>query len=180
MRRLCLAALLLIPSLTSAQSADAPYGMQVSDSELRFSLLFYSDLDTAQTINNGVTRSPAARLLRENGLLLETGLADLSGDADPALEATSDPSWPDAIQRSWPWFIMGVSQSWLRLISEVRTARPLAGDPSAGELIAYYQRIHEEVAGLWREHGQHAYLHHLNAPFGYQPLIIRETNLKRF
>ncbi|HEX9583709.1 MAG TPA: hypothetical protein VGB36_04310, partial [Gammaproteobacteria bacterium] len=141
MRRLCLAALLLIPSLTSAQSADAPYGMQVSDSELRFSLLFYSDLDTAQTINNGVTRSPAARLLRENGLLLETGLADLSGDADAALEATSDPSWPDAIQRSWPWFIMGVSQSWLRLISEVRTARPLAGDPSAGELIAYYQRI---------------------------------------
>ena len=36
MRRLCLAALLLVPSLTSAQSVDAPYGMQVSDSELRF------------------------------------------------------------------------------------------------------------------------------------------------
>lgn len=146
----------------------------------RFSLLFYSDLDTAQTINNGVAQSLAAKLLRADGLLVETGLADLSGAAEAALEATSDASWPDAIQQSWPWFAMGVSQSWLRLISEVRTTRPLTDGASAAELIGYYRGIHDEVSALWRDHGQHAYLHHLNALFGYQPLIIRETNLKRF
>jgi hypothetical protein len=40
--------------------------------------------------------------------------------------------------------------------------------------------VDERVTTLWRDHGQHVYLHHLNALFGYQPLVIRETNLKRF
>jgi hypothetical protein len=40
--------------------------------------------------------------------------------------------------------------------------------------------VNDRVSALWRGHGQHVYLHHLNALFGYAPLVIRETNLKRF
>lgn len=150
------------------------------DAGHRLSLIFYSDRDTARALNNEVEKSQMVALLREEGLLVETALADLSAPAAVGLGEAADPSWPDTVQRSWPWFIMGVSQSWLGLIREVKKTRPLAEDASIGELIAYYRGIHEEVSALWREHGQHAYLHHLNALFGYQPLIIRETNLKRF
>lgn len=146
----------------------------------RFSFVFYADRATARDVNLGVEQSTVARSLREAGFLIETGLADLSGTPDAALEATSDRSWPDAIQRSWPWFIMGVSQSWLRLIREVRKTHPLADNATTAELIRYYRNVHEEISALWREHGQHAYLHHLSALFAYQPLIIRDTTLKRF
>lgn len=146
----------------------------------RFSLLFYSDRETARTINNGISQSRAVKLLSEHGLLLKIGLAELSAPPDVAIEATSDATWPESIQRSWPWFIMGVSQSWLKLISEVKKTRPIKDDPTIEELIAYYRGLNDEVSALWREHGQHVYLHHLNALFGYQPLVIRETNLKRF
>jgi hypothetical protein len=36
------------------------------------------------------------------------------------------------------------------------------------------------VDGLWRGNAQHAWLHHLNALFGYQPVLIREQRLMRF
>ena len=33
---------------------------------------------------------------------------------------------------------------------------------------------------LWQLHAQHAYLHHLNALFGYEPLLLRERRMARF
>lgn len=146
----------------------------------RFSFLFYADQNTAQAINNEIEKSAVVTALRNDGLLLEVNLAALAKSPDTALEATSDKGWPNEIQRSWPWFIMGISQSWLKLIGEVRATRPLSGEASVADLLEYYGGVQEEVSRLWREHGQHAYLHHLNALFGYQLLIIRETNLKRF
>jgi len=65
-------------------------------------------------------------------------------------------------------------------LREVRTTRELSSGASLSELLDYYRRVHDEVSALWREHGQYTYLHHLNAIFGYQRLIVRETNLKQF
>ncbi|MDX1514456.1 MAG: hypothetical protein R3174_12020 [Gammaproteobacteria bacterium] len=146
----------------------------------RFSFLFYTDRDTAQTVNNGIAKSALVDRLSEYGVIQEVGLAELDGELDRALGATSDAAWPDEIQRSWPWFIMGVSQTWLKLMSEVRATRPLSARASVVTLLDYYREINDEVSTLWRNQGQHVYFHHLNALFGYQPLIIRETNLKRF
>lgn len=146
----------------------------------RFSFLFYADAETAGIVNNGVENSPLAAQLLGAGIIKEVRLARLDQAVAQDIGATSDPAWPEAIQRGWPWFIMGVSQSWLRLIDEAKAQRPPLDRTSTADVSEYYRGIHDDVSTLWREHGQHAYLHHLNAIFGYQLLIIRETNLKRF
>jgi hypothetical protein len=146
----------------------------------RFSFLFYADADTAEIISEEIENSPLAAKLLEAGIVKEMRLAALDEAVEQEIGAKSDPAWPEAIQRGWPWFIMGVSQSWLRLISEVKAQRPPPKRASPADMSEYYRGIHEEISALWRQYGQHAYLHHLNAVFGYQLLIIRETNLKRF
>lgn len=146
----------------------------------RFSFHFYADPETAEAVNNDVTRSPLTARLLDAGIVIETRLAGVDDAKAEDIGAASDPAWPDAVMRGWPWFIMGVSQSWLRLIAEVKADRPPPEGTALDDVLEYYRGIHDEVSTLWREHGQHAYLHHLNAVFGYQLLIIRETNLKRF
>ena len=69
---------------------------------------------------------------------------------------------------------------WLKLIEEVGAEDPQPEYSDMAAVIDYYRTVNDRVNTLWREEGQHAYLHHLNALFGYQPLVIRETNLKRF
>ena len=146
----------------------------------RFSFIFYADAEIAAIVNNGVENSALAARLLEEGIVREVRLAAIDETAARGIGATSDPAWPEALRRGWPWFIMGVSQSWLRLIDETKADRPPPDRASMPDLLQYYRDLHGEVSDLWREHGQHAYLHHLNAVFGYQLLIIRETNLKRF
>lgn len=150
------------------------------DSGHQFSFLFYADAETADMINDGVENSPLAAKLLTAGIVQEVRLAALDEEAAQDIGATSDQAWPEPIRRGWPWFIMGASQSWLRLIDEAKAQRPPPERTTAAGISEYYRGIDEEITRLWREHGQHAYLHHLNAVFGYQLLIIRETNLKRF
>jgi uncharacterized Tic20 family protein len=47
-------------------------------------------------------------------------------------------------------------------------------------LLSYYKQTNDRVSTLWREQAQHAYLHHLSALFGYQPVLIRKSAMTRF
>ena len=99
----------------------------------------------------------------------------------PHVEDVSDKSWPTIIQKSWPYFIMGVSQTWLGMISQ--KADELGEDVSGATLYAYeklYRRVAESVDEMWRHDGRHAFFHHLNALFGYKPLVIYERKLMTF
>ncbi len=40
--------------------------------------------------------------------------------------------------------------------------------------------MNDAVDDMWRQEGRHAFLHHLNAVFGYQPLVIYEKKLLTF
>jgi hypothetical protein len=44
---------------------------------------------------------------------------------------------------------------------------------NGGSLQAEYQRAQEHLSALWKVHGSHALLHHLNALFAYQPVLAR-------
>ena len=62
---------------------------------------------------------------------------------------------------------------WLHLIDEIAAGEEAPPDSaSPEELEAYYQRINETLTGHWQQEGRHALLHHLNALFGYQPLLM--------
>ena len=74
---------------------------------------------------------------------------------------------------------MGVSRTWLALADEQAAA--IDNQPvTLPEQIAFYKELNEKVTRVWRQEGSHALLHHLNALFGYEPLMIREERLIRF
>lgn len=145
----------------------------------QFSLLVYTDPVTADVLFAQLRAASLLQWLEADGRIESLGISEMQHPDLPPIARTSDAAWPREIQASWPWFIMGVSQTWLSLIKQVSAEQPLE-DPSPASLLDYYRTVNEQVTALWRDYGQHVYLHHLNAVFGYEPLIIRETNLKRF
>ena len=146
----------------------------------QFSLIFYSDKATADRIDDEIASTPITTWLLDNGLLNKVLFAQRSPEELARLELTSDPEWPIEIQRSWPYFIMGVSQTWMMLVQELSQQAQLEGEMDYPELLQHYQVVESRLNDQWRRNGQHAYLHHLSAVFGYQPLQIRSSQLKTF
>jgi hypothetical protein len=147
----------------------------------QFSFIFYASAETAYQIFDA---------LRSNALLEEMKLAgviiaDIYDCPDrigkPRINDTSDPNWPSALQKSWPYYIMGVSQMWLNLIAETVMDMP---QPRAALALDENEQLYKEVdaiiTSLWEINGRHAFLHHLNAMFGYKPIIFYENRMLTF
>lgn len=147
----------------------------------QFSFLFYASPATAFDIIHTLRNDPLLDQLKYSGLILEDAYDDPSVITKPNIEDTSDPHWPDIIRRNWPYYIMGVSRLWINMIAEI-TARQPDGDnfSTIAELLAFYQNVNTSLNEMWREDGRHAFLHHLNALFGYEPLIYWEKRMLKF
>ena len=146
----------------------------------QFSLIFLADEKTADAIGGAIENDELIAWLKQEGMLEKTSLARRGPEELAKLEETSDPAWPLEIQRSWPWFIMGVSTAWLMQVQEISQRQGLPETATYPELHDHYRRVSTTVDAQWRDFGQHAYLHHLNAVFGYQPIKIRSSELKTF
>ena len=146
----------------------------------QFSLIVYTDDATAQALAADIETHPLTDWLLERGMIEQTRFDRRTTEKLAQLEDTSDRAWPREIQRSWPYFIMGASQSWLLMVQELSADEELAGAVSYDDLLAHYIAVHEQLNAQWREFGQHAYLHHLSAIFGYQPIRVRSSELHSF
>lgn len=144
--------------------------------QLRFQI--YADAAVAERVIAALRTSAMLDALMRAGYVKQVILPTAPDGA--SVGATSDPAWPEPIQASWPHFAMGVSRNWLSLIEEVgaQLDAPPRGDLSA--LVEHYRQVNAQVDALWQTHAQHAWLHHLNALFGYRPLLLREQRLMRF
>lgn len=139
----------------------------------RFSFIFYSTPETARAIHSETQENLTVRALAEGGHLQEVDLNGFDGGSDNGIAGTSDGKWPRTLRAAWPRYLMGASAAWLSLVRLEGANSPV----SAADLEATLERyrgINEAVTAIWREHGQHAFIHHLNALFGYEALIIRE------
>ena len=137
----------------------------------RFSFIFYSTAANARKIYAAINSSDVLKQLEAEGVILRVILDNTNTIARPGLESTSDPNWSLPLQKAWPYFIMGVSQTWLDLISQYAEdgrRKPLA----TAEMLAFYREIGQEVETAWRKEGGHTFLHHLNALFGYGPVDL--------
>lgn len=137
----------------------------------QFSLLFYSTPEVASAVFAELSESDM--LIRANAANLVEKVVmdnpDYPGLSD--VEATSDPHWSLVLQKNWPSFIMGVSSLWIGLIEDLFQGSP-EDFADTHQLLEKYREIDAQIAEIWRKEGQHALLHHLNAVFGYKPLII--------
>jgi len=111
------------------------------------------------------------RGLVERGVLEQVRLTE--PDESSALPATSDPSWPESVQATWPMFIMGVSQTWLGLV-EIHAGRTAGLEDDLDRALRRYDEVHDKLDELWSEHAQHAFFHPLTGIFGYEPVYLRK------
>jgi hypothetical protein len=147
----------------------------------QFSLTFYSTPGTAHRMIDSLKADKLLQKMKRAGIIIQDIYDDPARLSTPRIEDTSDGTWSPQIRKSWPFFIMGVCQMWLSLITEVTATMP--GQPKSSSLpkiILFYQKVNDTIKTLWREQGAHSLLHHLNAIFGYEPVFVREVNLRRF
>ena len=147
----------------------------------QFTFWFYSTPATAQQIFNDLRSDPIVVNCLSARVIDEIRYDKLTKITRPEIKDTSDKNWPVSIQKAWPYYITGVSRMWLNLVAEIadqdlKDQRPA----SLEEIKQFYRQVNENVTDLWQKNGRHAFLHHLNAVFGYEPLIYWEKRYLDF
>lgn len=147
----------------------------------QFSFIFYASRDSAEKINNLVKVDVLLKKLKRSGVIMQDLYEDTEKIIRLNIEDTSDPHWSLKIRKSWPYFIMGTCNMWLDLIDNMaddliqrKKVLPVS------KLIECYSQIHKELQETWQNEGGHALLHHLNAIFGYAPVMVHEVRLARY
>jgi len=148
----------------------------------QFSFIFYSTPQTAKHVLEEIAASSLLAEAKKRGFITAETYDDTTILAHPAISDTSDPNWSTITQKAWPYYIMGVSQMWLAMIDDIIMDNPPPAEAlqSINGLIDYYEEVNEVVTTLWHDEAQHAFLHHLNAIFGYEPMLYYEPRLMRF
>ena len=145
------------------------------------SFIIYATPETAEAVYSDIRSDPLLESLIASGRVDRVTYEDTADIKRPAREDVSDKNWPIEIQKAWPSFIMGVSRTWLDLVSQKADEFGRGETPARlPDLDPLYRQVNESIDDLWRKEGRHAFLHHLNAVFGYQPLIIYEKKLQTF
>ena len=137
----------------------------------RFSFIYRSSEQGHNSIVEWLEQHPMHKALRAAGVLEKLDCSDVAYWSGPSMGATSDAAWSQAMQEVWPQYIHGVSRMWLELMR--MQIGPLRGERSLDDLLAASAEAQRVTTLVWQGEGQHALLHHLNAVFAYQPLLIR-------
>lgn len=140
----------------------------------KFSFIYYAKADDAKIIADEIKANVLLKELQDSGLIEQLWIDDFSNLQRPNIADTSDKVWPVEIQNSWPYYIMGVSQSWLALIDQfTATNRINVKTSPLDEIVEYYGNVSERIDEYWNDNGGHAYIHHLSALFAYRPIQVR-------
>lgn len=140
----------------------------------KFSFIFYSEPKIAKSIITEIKKSDILSDALNEKIVNKILTDNLEEPSSPNIGDTSDPHWSKEIQDSWPPFIMGVSSLWLGLISE-EMKNPPSPYEDIYELMEGYKLANESISEKWRIEGQHAFIHHLSAIFGYHPMLIKKN-----
>lgn len=146
----------------------------------QFSITFYSFPETAQQVFSALKSDKLLRRMKRAGVVTQDLYEDPARMIAPRLEDTSDGNWSPTMRKSWPYFIMGVCEMWLNLINELSEKTLTQKRPPLKNLLSSYRQINDAITDLWQREGGHSLLHHLNAIFGYEPVLVHEVNLRRY
>lgn len=133
-----------------------------------FSFIFYSTPQGARRIYAAIENNAVVKSLLDNGQITRVEVDDVARITRPNIEDTSDARWSEPVQKTWPAMIMGASRMWLDMVSELA-----AEEYATRDLDEKYRKVQAGMTDIWQDQGQHAMLHHLNAVYAYQPLLMR-------
>ena len=138
----------------------------------QFSFVYYAGSAEAQTIISAIQQSQWRQRLLENEVLESAACETADNMSRQDIGDGSDENWSESMQRHWPAYIMGVSNLWLGLIDDaIVSLQPDEHD--LDKTLQAYDEAGRIVSLIWRNESQHALLHHLNAVFGYEEMLIR-------
>ena len=147
----------------------------------QFSFIFFASAQTAYQVFDMLRSNELLSEMKFSGMIIEDRYDFTDRITKPRIEDASDADWPPAIQKSWPYFIMGSSRMWLNLISETIADVPSSDHPlSLQENVEQYKKANAAISELWQKKGQHAFLHHLSALFGYKEIIFYDRRMLKF
>jgi hypothetical protein len=147
----------------------------------QFSFIFYASAGTARRVFLGISSNPLLEQANASGRAITVVCDDPSAGSLPAVADASDPAWSAPLRQAWPYYLMGASQMWLDLVCRMaRGDQPAGSPPTFDDLDERYAGTSADITALWQNEGRHAFLHHLNALFGYEPIVVVEKRLMRF
>ena len=150
------------------------------DTGHQFRFMIFCSARTARAIYQAVDADPMILQLLSAGVLTEVVTDALDQNHLQTVGAVSDPNWTPVMQDTWPYFIMGVSRMWLGMIDKYSQQVGFPESANIRQLLDHYQQVNVRVTQVWQHESQHALLHHLNAIFGYEAMILREQRWKTF
>ncbi len=139
----------------------------------QFSFIFYSSRTTAEKIFNKIKNDQITKKLLTQNIVKNVVTDNPENNIRSQLKDTSDKNWSSTLQTAWPVFIMGVSATWLQLINQQINQSSI--NDELDELLITYRDVNQKVNSIWHKEGQHAFFHHLNALFGYEPIRIEQS-----
>jgi hypothetical protein len=148
--------------------------------ELKF--IFYTSSKIAEQVFNYIRSNDFYDIIINN--YTETTGVNLSvynKEVDSCkIEATSDSAWPLEIQKTWPYYIMGVCDMFINFIEEIKKSKDIKIDKNnLKQTESSYKEIEQEITKQWFGYGQHAFLHHLGAIFAYNPIKFKSRDTSR-
>jgi len=91
----------------------------------------------------------------------------------------NDISWDYFIKEIWPYYICGVSKSWVYMIHKIFDKVKKENYLNNCHLyplenrLKYYEKVKNEIEWSWINYGNHAFFHHANALFGYKKIRFK-------
>ena len=146
----------------------------------RFGFFFYATRKVGEVLYQQVNENSLIKDLLKNQHIDRLSFYNINNKLRSDFGDTSDKKWPVELQKTWPYFIMGVSQTWLGLVEHYYSELKLEGNADLDEQLKGFKQIADKIDQIWKYSGNHAFLHHLNALFAYQELYILEQRLGRF
>lgn len=146
----------------------------------KFSFIFYATRKVGEKVYKEIATHPAVKQLLANGHITRLSFYDINKELREDIKSRSDDNWPVELQETWPYFIMGASQTWLGLVERYYNEMEVDADAGLEEQLEAFEQVNIELNKLWKYNGSHAFLHHLNALFAYQELYILERRLGNF
>lgn len=141
-----------------------------------FSFIFFASPETAKQVYETLGSNELLAGMEKEGIIVRRIYTDTNTITKPAIQDMSDSTWSDPVKKAWPYYIMGVSQMWLGLITDFSDRMANGGAVgNVEECQTFYKAVNDRIIRCWQGEGRHALLHHLNAVFGYKPLAFMNT-----
>jgi hypothetical protein len=145
-----------------------------------FTFSFFASKDLVLELYSLIEQDLILREMQDKGYIIETIFDDVTNRQLSGIDDKSNKNWPNPLRVSWPHFMTGVSKMWLALIDEVLRNQVTEKLRSIDDNVSLYRDINKSINKMWQDTGQHAFLHYLNAIFGYTPVIIQGKYLTNF